>query len=178
MIKSKNKMKKNLVALAIVSIATLAGTSRANAQMISNSNTLDYQKSIGETTNPMISPRALKNFADTHKNVKGETWMKTEDGLSVRFISDDIRTTVLYNKKGYWIGSIKYYSEEKMPRNLRHIVKSTYYDYNIIYTQELENVDSEGVPTYLICLEDKSDIKLIRIRDGEMSLWREFTKTN
>jgi hypothetical protein len=63
-------MKKKFIALAIVSIATLATTSRANAQMVSSTTPLEYQKSISETTNPMISPRALK-ILPTHIRMSG-----------------------------------------------------------------------------------------------------------
>ena len=175
-------MKKNLIALVIVSAATLAGISGANAQIVSNSNSLEYQVNATETKNSMnelaISPRAIKDFMNTHKNVTGESWMKTKDGFSVRFNSDDVRTTIFYDKKGNWSGSIKIYGEEKLLREVRHVVKSTYYDYNIVYAQEIETTDSDGVPTYVVCVEDKTKIKMIRIRDGEMSVWKEFTKTN
>jgi hypothetical protein len=176
-------MKKNLIALVIVSAATLGGISGAKAQIVSNSSSLEYQINATETKNTMneleaISPRAIKDFAYTHKNVKGESWMKTKDGFSVRFISEGIQTTIYYDKKGNWAGSIKYYGEEKMLREIRHVVKSTYYDYNIVYTQEIETTDTDGVPTYVVCVEDKTKIKMIRISAGEMSEWKEFTKTN
>jgi len=175
-------MKKNLIALVIVSVATLAGISDANAQIVSNSSSLEYQVNATETKNsmnePAISPRAIKDFMNTHKNVTGESWMKTKDGFSVRFNSDDVRTTIYYDKKGNWSGSLKIYGEEKLLREVRHVVKSTYYDYNIVYAQEIETTDSDGVPTYVVCVEDKTKIKMIRIRDGEMSVWKEFTKTN
>jgi len=174
-------MKKNLIALVIVSVATLAGTSRANAQIVSNSSSLEYQMNATETKNSInelaISPRAVKDFMNTHKNVTGESWMKTKDGFSVRFNSDDVRTTIYYDKKGNWSGSIKIYGEEKMLRDIRHLVKSTYYDYNIVYAQEIETTDSDGLPTYVVCVEDKAKIKMIRIIDGEMSEWKEYTKT-
>lgn len=181
-------MKRNLIALLIVNIAALAGISRANAQIASNSNSLEHGKNAIEinktaglvknsTIEPeRISPRALKNFADTYQNVRGESWRKMKNGFSVRFISDDIRTTILYDNHGYWVGSIKNYSEEKMLHEVRRTVKSTYYDFNILYAQEVETADTEGMPTYIICLEDKTDIKMIRICDGEMSVWKEFTK--
>ena len=174
-------MKKNLIALVIVSVTTLAGTGRANAQIVSNSSSLEYQVNATETKNSMnelaISPRAIKDFMNTHKNVTGESWMKTKDGFSVRFNSDDVRTTIYYDKKGNWSGSIKIYGEEKMLREIRHVVKSTYYDYNIVYAQEIETTDSDGVPTYVVCVEDKTKIKMIRISAGEMSEWKEYTKT-
>ena len=176
-------MKKNLIALVIVCVAFLAGISGANAQIASNSSSLEYQMNTGKTENSMkelltISPRALRDFAYTHKNVTGESWMKLKDGFSVRFNSEGVRTTIYYDKKGNWTGSIKIYGEEKMLRDVRHVVKSAYYDYNIVYAQEIETTDSDGVPTYVVCVDDKTNIKMIRIRDGEMSVWKEFTKAN
>ena len=176
-------MKKNLIALVIVCVAFLAGISGANAQIVSNGSSLGYEMSATKTTNSMkeleaISTRALRDFAYTHKNVTGESWTKLKDGFSVKFISEGVRTTIYYNRKGNWTGSIKIYGEEKMLRDLRHVVKSTYYDYNIVFAQEIETADSEGVPTYVVCVDDKTKIKMIRIRDGEMSVWKEFTKAN
>jgi hypothetical protein len=176
-------MKRNLIALVIASLATLAGINKANAQIVSNSSSLEYQMNATKTKNFMnevetISPRALKNFADTYRNVHDESWMKIKGGFSVRFTLDDVRTTVLYDSKGHWVSSIKYYSEEKMLHEIRHIVKSTYYDYNIIYAQEIETADTKGMPTYIICLEDKTNIKMVRICEDEMSVWKEYTRAN
>ena len=183
-------MKKNLIALVIVSVATLAGISRANAQIVSNNSSLEYGKNAIEinkttqsvnnlTTEPeSIARRALKDFANSYRNVSGESWMKIKNGFSVKFLSDGIRTTIYYNQKGNWTGSVKYYGEEKLPHEIRHIVKSTYYDYRIIYTQEIETPDSGGVPTYVICVEDKTNIKMVRICEGEMSVWKEYMKAN
>ncbi len=175
-------MKKNLFALVIASVATLAGTSRANAQIASSGSSLGYpmiatktKKSMNET--PEVNPRALKNFLGTHKNVTGEIWTKTEDGFSVKFNSDDMRTTIYYDSKGNWAGSVKHYGQEKMLHEVRHLVRSIYYDFNIVYAQEIETTASDGVPTYLVCLEDKAKIKMIRLYDGEMSEWKEYTKT-
>jgi Inorganic pyrophosphatase len=79
-------MKKNLIALTIVSVATLVGISGANAQIVSNSSSLKYQMNAAKTKNSMneletISSRALKNFADTYKNVSGESWTKIKGWL-------------------------------------------------------------------------------------------------
>jgi len=176
-------MKKNLIALVIVSVATLGGISGANAQIVSNSGSLEYQMNATETKISMnepaaISSRALRDFEYTNKNVAGESWTKLKDGFSVRFNSEGVRTAIYYDKKGNRSASIKIYGEEKMQHEIRHIVKSTYYDYNILYTQEIETLDSDGVPTYIVCVDDKTKIKMIMIHDGEMSIWKEFKKTN
>jgi hypothetical protein len=65
-------------------------------------NATETKSSMNE---PGDQPQGLKDFMNTHKNVTGESWMKTKDGFSVRFNSDDVRTTIYYDKKGNWSGA-------------------------------------------------------------------------
>ena len=60
-------MKKNLIALVIVSVAALAGISGANAQIVSNSSSLRYQMNATKTKNSMNElesdqPQGIKEF--------------------------------------------------------------------------------------------------------------------
>lgn len=170
-------MKKNLIALAVAGVAILTGTSKTNAQMVSSGSSSEYQKELtGDQNN--ISPRAIRAFAKTYGDANDESWRQIKDGFSARFNSNGIKNTILYDKKGNWTGSIKSYDEDQMLREIRHIVKSTYYDYKIVYAQEIETLDSQGVPTYLVFLEDKTNIKVVRIFKGEMNVWKDLTKTN
>ena len=168
-------MKKNLIALVIAGVAMLAGTSKTNAQMASNGNTLEYQRNlINEQDN--ISRKALKNFANTHRSIKDEKWLQAKDGCIVRFINEGINTNISYDRKGNWFGSVKSYGEEKLPRDIRHIVKSDYYDYMILSIQEIETIDSKGVPTYIINMQSNTEIKIVRIHEGEMNVWKEYNR--
>lgn len=184
-------MKKNLIAAVILAAATLTGISGVNAQTLSNTDASAYQKSIGNEFDKVvssvntpgddkdaISPKALRNFSKTYGNVAGETWTKVKGGFSVRFNSDGLKTTIYYDDKGRWAGSVKHYTEEKMHDGMRGMVKSVYYDYNIVYVQEVETVDSNKIPTYIICVEDRNTIKYIRIFDGEMSVWKDLARAN
>jgi len=170
-------MKKNLIVLALASVAILAGTSKTNAQLVSTGSSLEYQKDLmGEQNN--ISPKAIRGFVKTYGEANDESWTQIKDGFSARFNSDGIKNTVLYDKKGNWTGSIRSYSEDKLQPGIRHIVKSVYYDYKIVYAQEVETNDSRGIPTYIVLLEDKTSIKVVRIYEGEMNVWKDYTKTN
>ena len=57
------------------------------------------------------------------------------------------------------------------------MVKSIFYDYKIVYIQEVESIDSRGTSKYIVFLEDKTSIKLARIFDGEMNTWKDFKKS-
>lgn len=182
-------MKKNLIQVAIVFLAILAGLNRVTAQGPTSENKLAYlendrgSKTIFSLARPAgemdpVSPRALKDFAKTYKNITNESWERTADGFSARFTLNSVKTTIFYDNKGRWTGSIKQFKEEKMPSEIRHMVKRAYYDYNIVYMQEVETVDSHKSPTYIICIEDKLNVKLVRVWKGEMELWKDLQKFN
>jgi len=123
-----------------------------------------------------VNARAKKDFSRNHKNVTGETWMTTKKGFLARFSSDGITTCVFYNKNGQWVANLKDYGEDKLPFEVRDIVKRVYYDFNITHVKEIETMSNKSIPTYIVYVEDKTRIKLIRVGDGEMDVWKEFTK--
>ena len=169
-------MKKNLIVLAVAGVAMLAGTSKTNAQMVSVGSSFNYQRSlINDQDN--ISRKALKDFANTYRNVTDEKWIQVNDGFIVRFNSEGIKTNISYDKKGNWVASIKNYGEENLLHDIRHIVKSSYYDYTILGIQEVETIDSYGVPTYIVSMENKKQIKVVRIYEGNMEAWKEFNRS-
>jgi len=182
-------MKKNLIHVVIAFLTILTGLHEATAQGLTSENKLAYlENDRGSKTifSPVkyaadkdpISPRALKDFARSYKNIKGESWATTTDGFSARFTLSGVSTTIFYDNKGRWVGSVKHFKEDKMPFEIRHIVKRAYYDYNILYMEEIETPDSHKSPTYLICIEDKLNAKLLRIWKGEMEVWKDFKKFN
>jgi hypothetical protein len=174
-------MKNSFIALAALVFSAVTGTNELKAQTLSNGEIQQLQQNSTGTRAVMddreaINPKAVKNFTRTYKDVTTETWLKTKDGFAARFISEGIRNTILYDTKGHWTGIVKNYTEEKLPTGIRQIVKSKYYDYSIFYVDELETVESAGVPTYVIHLEDKNSLKLVRLYDGEMETWKEYKK--
>jgi hypothetical protein len=111
-----------------------------------------------------INARAVKNFKKSFKTQNSADWFTIEDGFMAVFTKDAIKTKVFYDKKGRLIGEILSYTEDKLPKEIRHRVKSTYYDYNIIHVHELR---ADDVTVYLVKIEDKTSFKTIRVQDGE-----------
>src|SRR5687767_2892082 len=128
-----------------------------------------YTNTAKEGTAPAfagISTKAVKNFTKTYKNADNANWFVIKDGYLAQFKQDGITTKVFYNPKGRWIGNLRCYFEDKLPRDIRHLVKSHYYDYNIFYVQE---VTVGNATVYLVKIEDKTSLKTIRVQDGEMN---------
>ncbi|MEJ0104042.1 MAG: hypothetical protein WDO19_16410 [Bacteroidota bacterium] len=120
-----------------------------------------------------INARALREFSKTFKAGVKATWREIEDGFMATFKEDGIETRVDYDRKGRWAATIRTYSEANLPRDIRHLVKSTYYDYSIFLINEVTVGDKTA---YLIRMEDADSFKTIRVADGEMDVYEEYKK--
>jgi hypothetical protein len=112
-----------------------------------------------------IHPRAVKDFQKSFKYVTNEEWSKIDGGYRANFTADSVQTRVDYNGKGSRQHTILYYEEKKLPREVRNMVKSVYYDYTILNVVEIR-VDEQ--PIYMVYLQDDTHLKTIRVYDGEM----------
>jgi hypothetical protein len=119
-----------------------------------------------------VNPKAELNFTKTYKNATDISWYPLNDSrLMVRFFDNDIQTKIFYNKKGNKVAMIRYYTEDKLPIEVRHPVKATYYDFNIFQVIE---VTVGNQIAYLVKIEDKTSTKTIRVMNGEMNVVEEF----
>lgn len=126
------------------------------------------------STTSGINTKAIKDFTKTFKKSADARWFVINDGFLAEFNFDGITTKVFYDRKGKWIASIRNYYENNLPRDIRHQVKSHYYDYNIYYVQEVTVGDKIA---YLVKIEDNATMKTIRVLDGEMSETESFDKS-
>ncbi len=137
-----------------------------------------YDATYNGNTNSLgdVSPKAVKDFSKNYRNVTGATWDKSSEGFRAKFILNDVKNAVYYDTKGRWAGSLKTYSEYKMPRDIRATVKREYYDYSIEMVQEVETPLSENGPTYLVYVQDTHRYKILLVHDGDMQVWQDFVK--
>jgi len=122
-----------------------------------------------------VNRRAVKDLERRFKNAFTENWYKVPDGFVADFALYDIRHQVAYDKKGNWLYTIRNYDETNLPADIRHLVKSTYYDYNIFLVHEIEK-PSHSL-TYIIHLEGKTSWINLRVFDGELEEWQKFKKS-
>ena len=186
-------MKNFLFALVTGCIPVLAATNSVSAQSLNNivsNEQFRHTIKIDNSVFPVvenhsvivdantINTKALKDFRKSYKSVSNETWQKNATGFTAQFLSDGVNNAIYYDKKGNWNASLKGYSEDKLNHEVRDIVKRKYYDYTISYVQEIETNGTNGVPTYIVHLEDKTTVKLVRVSDGDMDIYQEFEKQN
>ena len=175
-------MKKIFFAFVAGCIPALAATNGAYAQNSSKSeenihfNKAAVSANVYNAAPAIINARAIKHLSQIYKNTAGAEWTTISDGFRASFTSNGVSNKVYYNKKGRWTGHLKNYKEDKLPFEVRDMVKRSYYDFNIDYVSEIETTESGGHPTYIVLIQGSDNYKYIRICDGAMGVWKEFKK--
>lgn len=159
---------------ALICIWAITGSAygRQVRQSIVLDNVKSLQKGNGYVNN--ISIKAARDFAERYPDVRDARWYIAKDGFIVRFALDSIETRTAYNLRGAWVYTIKTYTEKKMARAVRHLVKSTYYDCTITQIEEIDRPDEQTV--YIVHMYDSTTWKNVQMRDGELRVMEEFRK--
>jgi hypothetical protein len=120
-----------------------------------------------------VNSKALKDFTKNFKAANNASWYEIKDGFVAKFQENGVETNAYYDTKGRWASTIRNYGEDKLPKDIRHLVKSNYYDYSIFLVNE---VTVGNKTAYLVRMEDKTTLKTIRVIDGEMDVYEDYIK--
>jgi len=179
-------MKKQLLRFVSGFIPALALFSQVNAQVAKASfefnlkeaistEALSYAAINGETNTANVNTRALKDFTKSFKGAENVSWFAMKDGFIACFKDDGVESKAYYDQKGRWTATIRTYKEDKLPRDVRKQVKSTYYDYAI---NQINEVKVGEITAYLVRIEDEETFKTIRVIDGEMDVYEDYKKAH
>jgi hypothetical protein len=185
-------MKKILITLTIGFISVLLTGSFALAQQVDGPVAFhqikNFKISIGyfaaleslssmgtyvpETKN--INSKAIKDFQERYNNIKNPMWFSDKNGFESYFVQNGFGNKVFYSKNGRWLYSLILHTEQELPANVRASIKSIYYDFAITLVEEVQT--NYGF-IYVVNLEDKSNIKIIKVNDlGEIDILLEIIK--
>jgi len=121
-----------------------------------------------------INAKAIKHFSKSYDKHNNAAWFAVSDGFVAVFTQDGIKTKAYYDTKGRPVGDVRTYQEDRLPKEIRHMVKSTYYDFDIFLVNE---VSVGNAKVYLVKIEDNKSFKTIRIQDDEMTETEAYTKS-
>ena len=121
-----------------------------------------------------INSRAMRSFVISYPNATDPKWVKYYGGFVVYFNRDGIRYKVYYTRTGEHKCTIRQYSAEDMPLEMRELVESAFKDYCVFLVTE---VTKRGKTRYEIKIEDDSSFKEIKIEDGGLRVTNEFVKS-
>jgi len=158
-------MQKMIYVLAIAVIC-LPLVTRAQA----TSNTFLNIQTLGSERG---SVKAAREFWKRHGDDKDEKWYKFPGGYLAEFLDGDIGTKVVFDKKGNWTYTMRQYTEKELPRDIRALVKSTYYDFAITWVKEVTQFQSL---VYVVHIDGPEEWMDLIVRDGEIEVSREVSK--
>lgn len=166
-------------ALSLASVITLAqpdkdafalNTAGVTPGVLSVSETKIY----GAADASAINQKALKDFSKSFKNVVNPNWYKDGRGYYIaNFLKGGIDTKVVYDAKGRWLYNLLTYTEDKLPFEIRDMVKTTYYDFDILVCHEYT---IQGGSVYVIKMQDEKTLKTVKIIAGEMTVTEDYVR--
>ena len=122
-----------------------------------------------------FNSKAIRDFQARFQKVENARWFSDRNGFMSYFIKNGYGNKVFYDRKGHWQFSLILYGEDQLPVDLRASVKSRYFDLAITLIEEVQTNDGM---VYIVHLEDKSNIKILRLSsDAEMEILQELTKS-
>ena len=177
-------MKKIFLTSAITSVVILCSTAFGFSQ--SNHGYAFQSAKIEDNIAQFLSLNAASELPSTDVNVKAvkhftkqfgannqAKWYQTSEAFVAQFIASGIETKVIYDLKGNWHSMLRTYSEDKMPFDVRDLVKSTYYDFSIMVVYEITHADNVA---YILKIQDSKTIKTLRVRDGNVEVIGDYTR--
>jgi len=111
--------------------------------------------------------KAAREFWKKYGAGRDESWFKLDAGYLAEFSEGAIRCKSVFDRKGNWLYSIKEYSESNLPKEVRDLVKSVYYDYSIGWVKEVSQNQSL---VYVVHIAAGPNWKDLLVQDGEMEV--------
>lgn len=131
----------------------------------------------GQNFRNEIPVRAVSSFIHEFKDAENVAWDKVNNGGYIAdFISDSIRTRVYYDSKGRCGYILKKYGENKMPSDMRDMVKKTFIDHAIIEIAEIILPQNREEIVYKVLIKNATNFKILRIFNMGMKITGSYNK--
>jgi len=152
-----------------VAISTFLAASTVTHAQGTSSRTLNVHTLGADRT----GVRAARTFWKLYGEDKNECWYKLSAGYLAEFEDEGIRHKLIFNKSGNWLYTMREYTEKELPRDIRHMVRSTYYDFSIGWVKEvIMNKDT----AYVIHIDSPAEWKDLIVRDGEIEVQKSYER--
>lgn len=164
-------MKKCIFFISCLIAITGYGKAQSNSQLLATGN-IPPRSYAGGINN--ISVKAMRHFLKTNPHAAQVNWM-VDNGYIAKYQDElDHPCRSVYNSNGFYQYTIKQYGEASMNREVRRLVKSSYFDYTITLVEEIL-VPVQPV-IYIVHLEDAGTLKNLRVSEGFVETIEEYHK--
>ncbi|MBO9199923.1 MULTISPECIES: hypothetical protein [Niastella] len=167
---------KNVLVTTSIAVVLIIGS--ATAQQVNRPIVAEGMQSLQMNTRNVskVHVRAMRDFLKRDKTVANVDWMIVETGYVAKYTdANNSNCRTVYNNRGDFVYTIRQYYENKLPRDIRGMVKSVYYDYAITLVEQIEETRKPLV--YVVHLEDATTFMNVRVSEKEMEIMAEYIKS-
>ena len=125
------------------------------------------------TSREVVSTKVNRAFIRMFKDASHARWYQINEKFMVLFIQNEQENRAVFAKNGQLVYHIAYGTEKNLPTEIRHIVKTKYYDQTITLVLKV-NQDDRNI--WVISLEDSNDLVMVRVEDMELEETLHFQK--
>src|SRR4051794_37266434 len=126
------------------------------------------------TSTATVNQKVSDAFKASFKDAVSPVWYKLDQNYLVEFITGDMNNRALFKRNGSLIYQISYGHESDLPKEVRHLVKSNYVDFNIV---QAINVLEDNRNIWVINLEDDKKFIITRVEEGALEEVSNFNKS-
>ena len=161
-----------VVLFASTNVMAQGNQSRVNSSGISQETETGALTTVNSNLN--VS-KAARDFSRSYKNASNAEWFQTYKGWSVVYFTEGgNKMKSVYNKKGKWEYTLRFFSQQEIPTEVKNLVSGSFHDYTINQAVEVERFGQKVIVAYL---ENATNLKTIRILDGEIEIAQEYRKS-
>lgn len=126
------------------------------------------------TPSATVNAKVTKAFSKLYKDATNARWFPIEKKFLVKFIMKDQDNTALFTKGGNLVYHISYGAEKNLPKEVRHIIKSSYYDQKI---NHVYNVEQDNRSIWVVSLDDAKELIMVRVENNELEETQRYAKS-
>jgi hypothetical protein len=145
-----------------------------NEKKFSFSETMILSEPRSETSEKTFL-KAEKKFTKAYPDATMAEWTTLGDKSKMcRFFVNNTPHRAFYQQSGQWISTVSSYDGSKLDKGIRDKIKSAFYNYNIVYADQIDLTGNRTV--YVVEIQDEKSIKKVRVDNDEMDIIQDFKK--
>lgn len=124
-------------------------------------------------TKANVSEKMQKSFYHYFKDGSDPNWYDLGKKYLVNFFMNSQENRALFTKNGNMVYHLCYGGEKNLPDDVRRLVKSNYFDYNI---KTVIKVFQNNKTVWIVNMEDDKSLLIVRVEDGETEMSAKYKK--
>jgi hypothetical protein len=174
-------MKKSTSLLLTATALLLITFSEGRAQTAKKTEIKTFESEALMTTEPINAVglsalgKAEKSFYKAYPEATKVEWSTLGDKTSMcRFYVHNNLHRAFYTQNGQWVSTVSSYTGNKLDKRISDNVKSVYYNYDIIFVDQIDMTGNKTI--YVVEIQNEKLIRKVRVENDEMEIIQEFEK--